>query len=126
MYCLPSRASLIFSLESVVCAILSLVILREALDISEVYGCGIMFGAVVLFAYMTGKQVDDENEVIERVELLFENKVETLYSAVVHKPLSRGNSFPKRTRGYSLTEYHAIDLNILSETENKRPRSALG
>lgn len=38
MYCLPSRASLIFSLESVVCAILSLIILREALDISEVYG----------------------------------------------------------------------------------------
>lgn len=87
-----------------------------------------MFGAVILFAYMTGKQVDDENEVIERVESLFENRVETLYSAVVRKPLSRGNSFPKRTRGYSLTEYGAIEpLDAGTFSISKpRPHSAMG
>lgn len=96
--------------------------------IIRIIGCGIMFGAVILFAYMTGKQVEDENAVIEKVESLFENRVETLYSAVVRKPLSRGNSFPKRTRGYSMTEYLAIDSINCAVPENSlpRPHSAMG
>ena len=53
MYTNPSRAALIFTMEGVLTAIMSFLLLNEKLDFTETFGCVLVFAATFFTASTT-------------------------------------------------------------------------
>ena len=68
MYIAPSKAALIYSLESVTAAVGAYFFLGETLSYTELFGCFLMLSAAVLCSYQSEVDVEDISEVDDIIE----------------------------------------------------------
>jgi hypothetical protein len=78
MYVTPSKASLIFSLESVVAAAGGYIVLGETLTLVELFGCALMMAACVLATYssLEGEDEDHDNSLLSLAPIVHHPDVE--------------------------------------------------
>ena len=74
MYIAPSKAALIYSLESVTAAVGAYFFLGETLSHTELFGCFLMLSAAVLCSYQSELDVEDTSEVDDFIERRTQNK----------------------------------------------------